>query len=122
DVRGAALRLLAARWSDDVMRGLLVERATADPHEEVRLDALRMWAVSGGDECVPVLVGRLGEDSSELVRAGIAWTLAFGWHSDLEAIAALSAAVDAEESTQVRQAVNAALKAVEALREHFGQE
>ncbi|WP_345601592.1 NACHT domain-containing protein, partial [Streptomyces chumphonensis] len=37
-----AVEALAARWSDDVMRGLLVERATADPHEDVRGAALRL--------------------------------------------------------------------------------
>ncbi|WP_461110592.1 HEAT repeat domain-containing protein [Streptomyces calidiresistens] len=116
--RLTVLRNLTRHWPDQTTRNLLTHHATRDPDEDLRLTALRMWAVAGGPEVGPVLVRRVREDASGVVRAGLAWTLAFGWYDEPEVHTLLRSVAGDDEDERVREEATAALAAAEAMRDH----
>ncbi|KAB8165729.1 NACHT domain-containing protein [Streptomyces sp. 3MP-14] len=113
DPRLLALRLLAQR-APDIARPLVRDRARNDPHPDVRLYALRMWAVA--DPAIgPLLLERLRRDPDGVVRAGVAWSLAFGWYQDAEVLGAIRALAAEDPDAEVRAQATAALAAGEAM-------
>ncbi|SOD64381.1 HEAT repeat-containing protein [Streptomyces zhaozhouensis] len=111
--RATALKLLV-RHRPDLALAVARERAVNDPHPDNRLFALRRWAVAE-PESGAALVARMRDDEDGTVRAGLAWSLAFGWCRDEEVLDAVRALSVDDPDDQVRAQAAAALAAGEAL-------
>ncbi|UED86764.1 HEAT repeat domain-containing protein [Streptomyces profundus] len=114
--RATALWVLAWHWPDRAA-GLVRDRSVAEPEPAARLAAFRMWAVAEPDGA-PTVADRLRADPAPEVRAGIAWTAAFGWYADTTVRAALGAVATDDADPEVRAAATAALATARALAAH----
>ncbi|MFX4295177.1 HEAT repeat domain-containing protein [Streptomyces bohaiensis] len=114
-VRRIALHGLSVRWfSWEGLVELLRHRALDEDDDELRLTALRQWAVHHGPEAGDLVAERMREDSSPSVRAGAAWTLASGWHEHPAQVAALQQASQHEPDEEARAEITQACVAAHA--------
>ncbi|NJQ13483.1 HEAT repeat domain-containing protein, partial [Streptomyces bohaiensis] len=113
NLRRIGLHGLSVRWfSWEGLVELLRRRALDEDDDDLRLSALRQWAVHNGVEAGDLVAERMRQDSSPSVRAGAAWTLASGWYEHPAQVAALQQTSrdepDEEARAEIAQACAAA--------------
>lgn len=110
--RESALTLLAAYWPDDpATHELLLGRVTEDPHEEVRLTALQLWAAAPREDdsgTCAVVCERAEADPSPHVRVGAMYMLGFAWPEDARARERLATSAANDPDSDVREAAGRA--------------